>query len=428
MGMFDDLRAHRVLLNADMKFAPWTSDSFWTQFMGFIGAGDAGYPKSVEIGSNEERKRLLQPTGKPIEVLTDFMADGSESMDIPLLNPLVNQPLFDTQLLNNEEEQKLTYQECFLHIYRHGVIVRDSKMGQQKLKKPEIQKRLMSNAQSQLKDYFQRLIGYQPYLALLEKFSDNLSSAKTDRGGAGKTIILHPNFYVAGATKPTWSDTAATYATNVSNALGTLTDTASKRMSASMIKSMVRLASQKKIRPAHKVGKKLLYDVVLSEAGAFDLSKDEEFRTAMNYAYMGTQEKHALEYGQLDGMVFFNCVIHVDANIPDAKVSGDTGHDTTKTVSFGNTTYMANPLSTGNKKLAILFGASAIACGHAQPLQFEQETWDYKYKKTEGADTLVGFTRADIVDYDGNYGTAGNFYENASSLVVAHWGDDDVTL
>ena len=421
--MFDDLREYRKLLNADLGFAPWTSDSFWVSQMGFIGS-KGQYPTSVALGSSETRN--LRPTGKPIEVLTDFKSAGRDTMEIPLLNPLTNQPFFDTQLMGNEEEPKLTYKEVRLHIFRQGTVVQDSKMGKQKLD-ARIAKQLMGKAQDQLKDYFRRLIGYQPYLALLEKYSDNLSKPKTNRGGAGLGTVLHPNFYVAGTAKPTWSDTAATYATNVATALGTLTDTAAKRMSAAMLKKMVVQASALKIRPATKVNGKLLYNVILSEAGASDLSQDTEFRTAMNYAYMGAQEKHLLEYGQLDGMIFFNCIIHVDQNIPDAKISGDTGWDTTKTVSFGNTNYMSVMPSSGNKKLAILYGASAIACGMSDPLGFEQETWDYKYKVTEGADMIVGFERCDIQDYDRNYGT-GDFKENASSLVLAHWGDNTVTF
>jgi hypothetical protein len=424
MGMFDDLRIYRVALNADLKTAPFFADSFWTRYMGFIGlSSPANEPKSVALGSSETKN--LSPTGKPIEVLTNFMADGGTTMDIPLINRLTNQPLYDTQLLNNEEESKLTYLESKLHIYRQGVVVQDSKMGVQK-NDAKLTKAIMGKAQGMLKDYFSRLIPYQPYPALLEGYSDNLTAATTTYGGAGVTAVLHPNFYVAGTTRPTWSATPATWATNIGNALATLSDDSTKRMSAEMVKSMVRQASALKIRPATKVNGKLLYDIVMSEAGAFDLSKDEEFRTAMNYAYMGSQEKARLEYGQLDGMVFFNAIIHVDQNMPDAKVTGDTGWDSTKTVSFGNTNYMANPLSTGNKKLAILFGASAVVCGYAKPLSFEQETWDYKYKKTEGADIIIGFERADIYDRDGKFGTAG-FKENCSSLVVAHWGDDTVT-
>lgn len=423
MGMFDDLRSYRKLLSAQMKYAPWYSDSFWVQFMGFIGNGEGKYPKTVNLGSTEAK--LLSPTGKPIEVLTNFMNEGSDVMEIPLLNPLTNQPIFESQLLGNEEQRNMTYLEVYLHTFRHGVILRDSKLGEQRLKKPEVQKQLMSGAQEDLKDYFRRLIGYQPYLATLEKYSDNLTN--TARGGGAMTPILHPNFYVAGTTKPTWSATPATYATNVANALGTLSDTSAKRMSASMIKSMCRLASQKKIRPTHKVGSRLLYDIVISTAGAVDLLLDEEFRTAMNYAYMGQGDKSRLEYGHVNGIVFDNAVIHVDENIPDAKVSGDTGWDSSKTVSFGNVNYMSDPISTGNKKLAILFGASFIGCGYASPLSFEQETWDYKAKKTEGAEMIVGFTRADIMDYDKRYGST-DFKENNSSLIVAHWGDDSVTL
>ena len=420
--MFSDLREYRKLLNTQLQYAPWTAESFWTKFMGFIGS-DGSYPKAVPFGSLGTK--YLNPTGKPIEVLTQFQTQGRDTLEIPMLNPLTGDPIYDAQLLGNEEEMKLTYKEVKLFIYRKGVVVQDSKMGKQLLSK-DIERQLMKKAQSALKDYFSRLIGYQPYNALLEKYSSNLT-ASTLLGGAGLTPVLHPNFYVAGATDPTWSATPATYATNVAAALNTLTDTSTKRLNAEAIKKMVRKASSLKIQPAHKVNGKLLYDIVISESGAYDLAKDEEFRTAMNYAYMGAQEKAKLDYGQLDGMIFFNAVIHVDQTIPDAKISGDSGHDTAKTVSFGNTSPLANPLSTGNRKLAILFGSSAVACGYASPLSFEQETWDYKYKVTEGADMIVGFERADIMDYDGKFGTAG-FKENASSLVFAHWGDSSVVF
>jgi len=420
--MFDsNIRAYRKILAADLKFAPFYGDSFWTRYMGFVGS-KGNYPQSVALGSSETKN--LTPTGKPIEVLTNFMDEPGDTMEIPLLNPLTDQPLYDVQLLSNEEEPKLTYMSVHTHIFRKGVVLRDSKVSEQVLKK--IAKKLMSKSQSQLKDYFRRLIGYQPYLALLEKYSHNMTTAKAVYGGLGLTAVLHPNFYVAGTTKPTWSETAATYATNVANALTTLTDTTDKRMSAEMVKKMVREASISLIRPATNINGTLLYDIVMSEAAAYDLSKDEEFRTAFNYAYMGAQEKSKLQYGQIDGTVFFNALIHVDQNIPDAKISGDTGFDSSKTVSFGNyNTYMANPCSSGNRKLAILFGASAIGCGYAAPLSFEQEDWDYKYKLTEGADMYIGFERPDIIDYDGKYGTAGYLHRNASSLVVAHWGDDN---
>ncbi len=422
MNMFNsDIRAYRKLLSADLKYAPFYGDSFWTRYMGFVGS-KGNYPQSVALGSSETKR--LTATGKPIEVLTNFMDEPGDTMEIPLQNPLTDQPLYDTQLLNNEEEPKLTYMTVHTHIFRKGVVLRDSKVSEQVLKK--IAKKLMGQSQANLKDYFRRLIGYQPYLALLEKYSANLTAAKAVSGGLGLTPVLHPNFFVAGTTKPTWSETPATYATNVANALATLTDTASKRMSAEMVKKMVREASLLKIRPATNINGTLLYDIVMSEAAAYDLSKDTEFQTAFNYAYMGAQDKSKLNYGQIDGTVFFNALIHVDQTIPDAKITGDTGFDSSKTVSFGNyNTYMANPISAGQRKLAILFGASAVGCGYAAPLSFEQENWDYKYKLTEGADMYIGFERADILDFDGKYGTAGYLKENASSLVVAHWADNN---
>lgn len=426
MSMFDDLRVERKLLSAEMKYGAWFPDSYWGTHIGFIGtSGAVNYPKTVNLGSVETRR--LTPTGKSIEVLTNFMHEGGDTMEIPVKNPLTAKPLYDTQLLGHEEERKLTYMECHIHIYRKGVIIRDSKMGEQKLKKPEVQRQLMRSAKEDIQDLYQRVFGYQPYLALLERYSDNLT-ASTSVGGAGLTKKHHPNFYVAGYGKVPYSDTAATYATAVSTGLQTITNHASKKMSAKMIRQMVKTASSLRIQPNIKVGNRKLYSIVISEAAAFDLWQDTEWLAAMKAYEQGKGRENSSELlGAIEG-IFYGAVISVDANMPAAHCTGETDYDSTRgTVYYGNDEYLASPIDTGNKKLAILHGASCLTAGYAQPLSFESETWDYKYKKTEGADCMVGFERADVTDYDGKYGTAGNLKENTSSLVWAHYGNDDVT-
>ena len=136
--------------------------------------------------------------------------------------------------------------------------------------------------------------------------------------------------------------------------------------------------------------------------------------------------------GQVEG-IYYGAIIAVDMNMPTVKVSGDTGYDSNYTVSYancqdGSTHYIKQPYDRGNRKLAILHGASAVVAAQAQPLAFTKEIFDYEYVKSEEGRMMVGFERCDITDYDGRFGTAGAIQQNASSLVWAHWGDDDVTL
>jgi len=423
MGMFDNLTTYRKLLSKKLGYAAWVQDSVWGQFMGFIGNDDGRYPKSVAL-SSPEAKLKLKATGQPIEVLTNFEHEGGDYMDIPLMNPLTQAPVYgDKQLLGNEEKRRLTYKACQINQVRHGVLIRDGKMGEQKLKKPEVQKWLMQNAQIDLSDYFRRYLAYQGYPSILERYSQNLTAAAAD-GGSGLTRASHPNFYVLGNGKATWSDTPATYETNVETALNTLTDVAAKHFSISAIEVMVRLASRHKIRPAMKIGNNWYYPIIISEAAADQLWKDQYFRETIKYGSERGEDKNPLFTGLI--ATLRRAAIIVDQNMPSARTSVDSGYSSTYgTINYGNTNPLANPQDTGNKKLAILLGPSALACGYASPLKFEQETWDYKQKKTEGADMIFGMERADIYDKDGEYGTANLFRENTSSLVLAHYAKDD---
>lgn len=442
MGMFGDeaseLRAYRVALNNELQFAPWYAESYWASHMGFI-KSPGNYPVSVNLGSSETKR--LTPTGKSVEVLTNFMHDGGDAMDIPLVNPLIGAPIFDSQARGTEEEQYLTYKTAHLWIYRHPVIIQDSPMGAQKLQETAWKKLLMNGAKEQLGDYYSRLINFQPYNALLYKYSDNIFLPKTNRGGRGLTAVSHPNFYVEGygrASWPTgnttWNNLPGTvaYETDVATALTDLTNTPTKRMSAKLIRKMVNTAIQLKIVPNTMYRGKKYFNIVISQAGAWDLLQDAEYKKDRAYADMGKGNDAHNITGSVED-IYYGALISVDMNIPTAKVSGDTGYDSNYTVSYancqdGSTHYIKTPFDTGNRKLAILHGASCVVAAQAQPLKFTKETFDYEYVKSEEGRMMVGFERADITDYDGRYGTAGAIRQNASSLVWAHWGDDDVTL
>ena len=59
-----------------------------------------------------------------------------------------------------------------------------------------------------------------------------------------------------------------------------------------------------------------------------------------------------------------------------------------------------------------------MACGVASEINFETEEYDYKQDLRDGADMIIGYEIADIVDEDGKFTTAGNRYENVSSVIV----------
>lgn len=421
MGTYTtSMKAYRVLLSKDMHKAAWTEVPLWSQFMGFIGS-KGRYPASIPYGSTETKPK---PTGQPIEVLTDFEHDGGETMDIPVVNPLVEDPVYgDKQLLGTEESNKITYKSARINQMRKGVLVKTGKMSEQRLKKVPMQKELMNNAKEQLQDYFVRWTGFQPYEAYYRRYSRNITAPVAD-GGSAITAASHPNFYVAGYGKATWSDVAATYETNVATALNSLTDTAACHFSTKLIENAAALASRLKIqRFKYSNGKiaGMFFAMVINPDQALQLWTDEKFLQAATYALPRDAAMNPLYTGELAG-IYRGVMIYIDVNNYGAKISGDTDYSATRgTVNYGNANPMKYPQDESNRKLALLFGASSVACGYAQQLSFESETWDYKAKKSEGGSMIVGFERSDIYDTDGYYSTAGLFKENTSSLVIGSY-------
>jgi len=423
----EDLSHYRKLLNKKMELAIW-QQSIWSKFMGFI--NDGRYEKSAKYGS-----ATLRPTGKPIEVLKDF-THGGISMDIPIRYPLTDSGIAGKlQLLGNEEQIKTANKTISVNQIRHGVLIQDNKMSKQALSDPFLVKELMGNASAELQDWFNRWLATQPYFAFLQGYSEHLTRSTT-LGGLGKTKKSHMNTYVAGAGRVSFSNTAATYEASVASAIGGLTS--ADVMSTEVIENMVYAASHNhRIQPI-TVGQSKLYPIVISDAAARQLRDDTKWKDRNLYAG-GEKESNALFNGQVEG-VYGGALILVDNTIPSAYVTGDgdfSNADSTtgdaNGVQYGKysnniVSFMSSPVDTGARKPAVLFGASAIACGVASDISFENETVDYKQKKTEGADMIIGFEVSDIVDSDGYFGLSGDKrYENYSSLVAWTYSPSDGT-
>jgi N4-gp56 family major capsid protein len=402
-GMYtSSMQAYRRLLNKDLQLATWENVPFFARGIGLVGGGTSFARSSVTSSSNE---KLARPTGKPIEMLTNFQSEGSDTMDIVLKYPLTEAGVLgDAQILGTEEVRKIAYKKIRIAEISKGVKIKDAPSSEQVLKKPEIQKALMDSAQADLKDWFQRWIGFGIYDGFLKGASENV------RSHFGLSVVSHPNFVVAGSGLVTFSSTPATYEGNVATALGGLSDTASDRMTVKAIKAVAKYASEKKIQKFQGY-----WHLVLHPDQIYQLKADSEYVNAVQYGQLRGDENPLFTgfVGAIDGVK-----IYEDENIPGVAV------DTIPV--YGNTNPLANPrYSTGNLRLGILYGASAIAIGQANPLRFENEDYDYSRKKTEAGMMTVGIERADIFDTDGMFGTAG-FKENTSSLVLATYSPASV--
>ncbi|MDD5353210.1 MAG: DUF4043 family protein [Candidatus Omnitrophica bacterium] len=423
MGLINDqIKAYRTILSQELKKGHWYQIPVWAPLIGHIGGADNGVPLSVPFGASKQK--VLKPTFKPIEVLTDFNNYGID-MDIPIYYPFTDKPVYgDNPALGNEEAPKWAYQKAYINQIRKPVLIKDGLMGEKALSK-KLTMQLMENAKDKLIDFNRRWQAYAPYDAILRGYSENLLAAKAD-GGLGHVLSQksNPNFYVVGHGKVTWNDTAATYETNIATAADTL-DVADV-MSTKTIMNAIFSASQLRIRPVDFGAAGQYYVMIMNPAQALQLAQDQQWLDSQKAAITGERMRvlSPLFNGVLEGE-YRGVLIVVDQNAPGIRTSGDTGYSSTRgTVNYGNDNPLASPIDTADRKLAILVGASAVMCGHSVSLNFETEDWDYKNKKSEASYTVVGYNRSDIYDNDGFFGTANLFKENTSSLVIATYSPD----
>ena len=413
-GMYNtDDQHYRKLLRKKMEYVVWNLP-VWSQFMG---VQDTSRNQKVhKFGTPSGFK----PSGKPIEVIKDFMHNGRVNMDIPVMYPLTNNAIYGMkQLLGNEETRRWANKTISINQVRQGVKSQDNKYSKQTLANPEFVKELMLSNTTYLSDWFKRWQSAQPGLAYVQGYSENLVDTVAN-GGLAITRKSHMNTYVAGSGRVTFSATHATYEASVNAAMDGLTDTSSDHFSTTVIENMVYVASHNHRIQPNANG---YYTIVISDAAALQLQGDTKWQAVQRSAFQSAGQKHPELMGKVVGY-YQKAEIVVDETLPSCYVNGDgaftTARSTTSStagVSYGLSDFLATPVDTGPRKPAILIGSSSMACGVASEINFETEDYDYKQDLRDGADMIIGYEICDIVDADGKFTTAGNRYENVSSLV-----------
>ena len=443
--MYDNaMQVYRRALGKKVEKGVWLYGKL-SQFTGFIDTAE--FTKAGAYGASAAT--LAKPSGKVVDIRRDFETFGSLEMDVPIRYPLTGQGVIGNQtLIGNEEKRKILTKKVSLNQVRTGVLIQDSKLSKQDLKKPELYMALMEKGTADCQDWFTRRFSYNMYQALLQGYPDFLTDSTN---GPGKTAKSHPNLYVktgtnapvrpvnAGATVVPVAEGGtglfdATYETNVAAALTALRASGSvtaNAFTAADIRRIAYLAGKHKlIAPLGGTGAGTQMKtplLILHESQMQQLRADSEWQNAMRLAGP-RDETNQLFNGVSEGTYFEGLFIMVDSTIPGALVSGDATYSSAYgTVNYGSQTYMLTPRDASPLKPAICLGAGAITGGYSSPISFESEDYDYKQKIADGADCIIGFERADITDDEGVFGGAkGSLYENASSLVYFTYSPDTV--
>lgn len=359
--------------------------------------------------------------------IRDYQREGGIYMDIPVLVPLTGKGRHGSAPLRGyEEKRKILIKKNAINQIRHAVEIQDSKMSKQVLQKPTIQMALMERAFEDLKDWFTRKLAMQPYLAIMQGYSDNITDPDYGLNLAPKS---HPNIYVAGSGKVAFGGTFnGAYETAVATALATLNNASTQGMTFKRLMNMVYLAALHKTQPIVVDNKKLIL-IILDHVQALQLKQDSEYQAYLKDA--GIRGKDNLIFtGQLEGTYIEGAYIVIDETKPAARIAGDDGYDSSLgyTVQYGRTDYMEQDRDNGARRPAVVLGAGAVTCGYGDGLSFESETADYGAFKGDAADMIIGYERADIIDSDNYFGLGANtFYGNFSSFLYFTYGTETIS-
>ena len=179
MEVSQNFIANVAILNKLLAKETWYN-TFFSRFSGPVG-------KITDDNGNVK----YEPSGKPIEVLNDFISEGRDNMLIPFLKDLTGAPVYgDTVLKGTGEELVMNWMRAYVNQYRKAVMKRSGSMSEQRAK---IYK-LFEAAKPQLARWFAKYENQSIFRAFYEGVSPNLS-AGTDDDGLGVSLRLNPNWF-----------------------------------------------------------------------------------------------------------------------------------------------------------------------------------------------------------------------------------------
>lgn len=424
MGIINsDLKMYREALSQKMRKSQWHQIPVWAPMIGHIGGTDEhGYPRSVPFGAVQSK--TLRPTGKPIEVLTDWNHMGGYSIDVPIKLPLRAKPIYgDNQAEGKEEDITWVYNKCLINQVRRPVKTRDGLMGELALT-PKLLMQIWDNLKDEFISYNQRWQAYAPYDAAYRGFSDNILAPKSE-GGFGDVIKQrsHPNFYVAGYGRVPFDSDPQAYENAIKTQLDNLGS--DDKMTMQVIRNAQIYGSRHMIVPTTAGPYQVKGILILNDAQMAQLAEDPLFEKLHVALITKEGTNAALFTGAYEAHLVEGVLILVDINNPGVWTAGDTGYDSNRgIINYGNPNPLENPIHQSDRKLALYIGASAILCGHTVPLGFKNRTADYDNVRGESSYTVIGYTRADRYDHDG-FLAPSEFIGNTSSLVIATYSPNN---
>jgi hypothetical protein len=369
-------------------------------------------------------------TGAPVEIFQEFVKAGKTDMDIPVGLRLTGSPVHgDVPLKGKAERSRVAWRTVKINETRKAW---DEATGMSLQIIKQYADSFVFKGNLALRQW---LNDYWPGNILLTVYAGSSRDlvVPTAAGGRAVAYVAHPNFYTADAGEVGYSGGrpgVAGYEAAVEAALNNLTNTTSDHFTVALIRNLVVEAGRKKIQRIMTKDGFDFYPIFITEAQWVQLQNDPEFKDWMKRLPVELT-KHPLATGA-------QAYVHGAAIIPDnslwcAYTNADDSNVTAGTVEYGprpTTVERAAGIKvgnwigvfdSGNKSLAILVGKSMMSVNIGKKIGFTDEVDDHEHIKELGINFIESASRADIYDLDGQVDglTAGQFYENTSSLVCA---------
>lgn len=374
--------ANVEILNELLRKESW-HNTFFAKFAGF-----------VDISQDDNGQPTYSPSGKPIEILTDFVSEGRDNMLIPFLRDLTGSPVYgDTVLKGTGEDQSMYWLRSYVNQYRKAVMKRSGQMSEQRQK----MFKLYDAARPQLSKWFSKWENQSIFGTFYEGVSPNLSLGTSD-DGLGLNKRYHPNWYILDGDVVTAIGTEKYTCTNaqLDSAIGTGgscdSDMNADALLDLRVKCMELMIPQIESSQGHKFWVMLLHPEQMAS-----LQKDDDYKNAQQRAFMGKMldlPELSGAQGYYAGFVLFEDIVGVrEWDATDVGVDGITGSF------FGDSTSdRLSPSAVGTSMWnAIVFGNSCVGKGVADDLHFTDEIDDHENTIEVGGAVINGYNRADFV-------------------------------
>jgi len=395
--------ANVEILNSLLRKESWYN-TFWAKFSG-----------NVDISSDDNGNTVYTPSGNPMEILSDYVAQGRDNMLIPFLSDLTGSPVFgDTVLKGTGEDQSMRWLRAYCNQYRKAVMKKSGSMSEQRQKVFK----LMDEARPQLAKWFTKWENQSVFQSFYEGVSPNLSTG-TASDGLGLVRRYHPNWYINDGAVLTAVGTEKSTKTNaeLDAAIGMTAGadaTANTAMTAGLLRQLRVKCMSLKIPHMETVDGHHFYCIVMHPAQLASLQADTDYKEAQRYGFMGSG---GAKMPEMTGMAGYYAGFCIFEDIVGIREWDEAGYFFGSTVSsrFEDS---AVTLASGTVRVrnAIVFGKGAMGKAIAEDLHFTSEIDDHANTIELGGAVINGYNRAEYyVEGDALEVSGDAFYKGNSS-------------